>query len=119
MSKYSKPFFPKNSKISKPQNDENNSNFSNLVGYFPIEPISTFTESAINTKCTSMNKFTCRFDIQIPNESEFRVAKKIIGYKGGNLKRICESANSLETGLPSKFQTYIISNFVHYFIISL
>lgn len=44
----------------------------------------------LNTKCTSMNKFTCRFDIQIPNESGFRVARRIIGFKGGNMKRIID-----------------------------
>jgi hypothetical protein len=37
-----------------------------------------------------MKKFTCRFDIQIPNEPKFRVARKIIGYKGGNMKRIID-----------------------------
>lgn len=37
-----------------------------------------------------MNKFTWRFDIQIPNESEFRVARRIIGFKGGNMKRIID-----------------------------
>ena len=43
-----------------------------------------------NPKCTSMKKFTCRFDIQIPNEPKFRVARKIIGYKGGNMKQIID-----------------------------
>jgi hypothetical protein len=43
-----------------------------------------------NSKCTSMKKFTCRFDIQIPNEPKFRVARKIIGYKGGNMKQIID-----------------------------
>ena len=37
-----------------------------------------------------MNKFTWRFDIQIQNESEFRVARRIIGFKGGNMKRIID-----------------------------
>lgn len=47
-------------------------------------------------------KYTCRFDIQIPNDKEFQVAKKLIGakvhiimnyndfIKGCNMKRILE-----------------------------
>jgi hypothetical protein len=33
-------------------------------------------------------KYTCRFDIQIDNDSKFQVARRIIGSKGCNMKRI-------------------------------
>jgi len=33
-------------------------------------------------------KYTCRYDIQIPNEREFQVARRLIGAKGCNMKRI-------------------------------
>lgn len=33
-------------------------------------------------------KYTCRYDIQIPNEREFQVARRLIGSKGCNMKRI-------------------------------
>lgn len=33
-------------------------------------------------------KFTCRYDIPIENCKEFQVAKKIIGHKGCNMKKI-------------------------------
>ncbi|CAG9323406.1 unnamed protein product [Blepharisma stoltei] len=38
--------------------------------------------------CSS--KYTCRFDIQIDNEKEFQVARRLIGPKGINMKRIVE-----------------------------
>ena len=33
-------------------------------------------------------KYTCRYDIQIPNEREFQVARRLIGAKGCNMKRV-------------------------------
>ncbi len=36
------------------------------------------------------SKFTGRFDIQIENDKEFQVARKLIGSKGSNMKRIIE-----------------------------
>mmetsp|Transcript_9776 Transcript_9776/g.12070 ORF Transcript_9776/g.12070 Transcript_9776/m.12070 type:complete len:101 (-) Transcript_9776:957-1259(-) len=36
----------------------------------------------------SSAKYTCRYDIQIPNEREFQVARRLIGAKGCNMKRI-------------------------------
>jgi len=35
-------------------------------------------------------KYTCRFDIQIENDKEFQVARRLIGAKGCNMKRIIE-----------------------------
>lgn len=37
---------------------------------------------------TKQNKLTCRYDIQIQNERDFQVARRIIGSKGSNMKRI-------------------------------
>jgi hypothetical protein len=36
------------------------------------------------------SKLTCRYDIQIENDREFQVAKKIIGAKGCNMKHIID-----------------------------
>lgn len=41
------------------------------------------------------NKLTCRYEIQIENEREFQVARRIIGSKGCNMKRILEDSISL------------------------
>jgi len=38
------------------------------------------------------NKLTCRYDIQIDNEREFQVARRIIGSKGFNMKKIIEDS---------------------------
>ena len=35
-------------------------------------------------------KFTCRYDIQIENDKEFQVARRLIGSKGINMKRIVD-----------------------------
>ncbi len=40
-------------------------------------------------------KFTCRFLIQIPNEREFQVARKIIGNRGTNMKKVIDSCARL------------------------
>lgn len=39
---------------------------------------------------TNEIKYTCRFDIQIDNDQEFHVARRIVGAKGCNMKRIIE-----------------------------
>ena len=38
-------------------------------------------------------KYTCRYDIQIDNEKEFQVARRVIGSKGANMKRIIEDCS--------------------------
>jgi hypothetical protein len=43
------------------------------------------------------NKLTCRYDIQIDNEREFQVARRIIGSKGFNMKKIIEDSLSCES----------------------
>lgn len=35
-------------------------------------------------------KYTCRFDVQIENDKDFQVARRLIGAKGINMKRIIE-----------------------------
>jgi len=39
-------------------------------------------------------KYTCRFEIQIENDKNFQVARRLIGAKGCNMKRIIEKCNS-------------------------
>ncbi len=47
------------------------------------------------------NKLTCRYDIQIHNERDFQVARRIIGSKGSNMKRIIEE--SIELAKQTQF----------------
>ena len=42
----------------------------------------------------SVRKFTCRFDIGIENDKDFQVARRIIGQKGANMKRIVEATGA-------------------------
>ena len=43
------------------------------------------------TYVTELNmKYTCRFDIQIENDKDFQVARRVIGPKGNNMKKIVE-----------------------------
>jgi hypothetical protein len=37
------------------------------------------------------HKFTCKYNIQIKNDPDFNVSKKIIGMGGANMKKICNS----------------------------
>lgn len=40
-------------------------------------------------------KYTCRFEILIENDKDFQVARKLIGSKGCNMKRIVENCSGL------------------------
>lgn len=46
-----------------------------------------------SSDCDETLKYTCRFDIQIPNDKEFQVARRLIGAKGCNMKRIIENCS--------------------------
>jgi len=41
----------------------------------------------------SGSKYTCRFDIQIENDKEFQVARRLIGSKGSNMKKIVDQCS--------------------------
>jgi hypothetical protein len=57
------------------------------------------------TRTISSNpKFTCRYEIQIDNDKEFQVARKIIGTKGYNMKRIIDACLS-EIGADPKTES--------------
>lgn len=45
-------------------------------------------KKGINTQCTSLSKCTCKYEIPISNLPGFSVARKIIGYRGKNMKNI-------------------------------
>jgi hypothetical protein len=54
-----------------------------------------------NQNSQKQNKLTCRYDIQIQNERDFQVARRIIGSKGSNMKRIIEE--SIELAKQTQF----------------
>jgi hypothetical protein len=62
-----------------------------------------------NMKCLELkrngssnnSKFTCRYEIQIDNDKEFQVARRIIGSKGCNMKNIIDMC-LIEVGTDPK-----------------
>lgn len=52
-------------------------------------------------------KFTCRYEIQIENEKEFQVARKIIGTRGFNMKKIIDAC-LIEVGVDPKLENDMI-----------
>lgn len=44
------------------------------------------------TFTNNTSKFTCRYDVMIENDKNFQIAKKIIGAKGCNMKKIIDMA---------------------------
>ncbi|CEM09181.1 unnamed protein product [Vitrella brassicaformis CCMP3155] len=51
------------------------------------------TESFPDTLCPSFRKYTCKFPIGIPQDTQFDVSSRIIGHKGGNMKRVIENSH--------------------------
>jgi hypothetical protein len=41
-----------------------------------------------------LRKFTCRFDIPVENDKDFQVARRIIGQKGANMKKIVATSDA-------------------------
>jgi len=69
---------------------------------------STKTNEGKKEKDKSLNeKYTCKFEIQIENDNEFQVCRKIIGSKGCNMKNIvdiCKSNTMMNVNEPVKLR---------------
>lgn len=63
-----------------------------VLRVMPWNQTSATTGSTITPTIPIVRKYTCRFDIQIDNDKEFHVARRIIGQKGANMKRIVKQA---------------------------
>eukprot|EP00440_Ansanella_granifera_P020586 gb/GFBE01022357.1/.p1 GENE.gb/GFBE01022357.1/~~gb/GFBE01022357.1/.p1 ORF type:complete len:488 (+),score=102.83 gb/GFBE01022357.1/:1-1464(+) len=57
-----------------------------------LAPTSTGAEKSPGSK--SQKKYTCRFIIGIENDKDFQVARRIIGAKGANMKRIVRQTDA-------------------------
>jgi hypothetical protein len=67
-------------------------NYKSLTsgGFLRVQP---FFYGGQHQKQTGIiRKYTCRFDIGIDNDKEFHVARRIIGQKGSNMKRIVKQS---------------------------
>ena len=54
----------------------------------------------VNRDCSSVSKFTCKYEIPIKNLPGFSVARKIIGHRGKNMKYILEQLKNNCFGGP-------------------
>jgi RNA recognition motif. (a.k.a. RRM, RBD, or RNP domain) len=50
--------------------------------------LSSPEHSHVSPQGDAVRKYTCRFEIGIDNDKEFQVARRLIGVKGSNMKRI-------------------------------
>jgi hypothetical protein len=57
------------------------------AGAEPVDP-------AVPPQSSQIRKYTCRFDVGIPNDKEFQVARRIIGSKGMNMKKIVKVSDA-------------------------
>ena len=44
----------------------------------------------------NQNKFTCKFEILIPNDKDFQITRRLIGIKGYNMKKIIDECKSID-----------------------
>lgn len=101
-----------------PNNQSSNENFIKEIANFDIKNCDKFEEinrsggGNFNPQTQDLEfsgniKYTCRFEIQIENEREFQVCRKIIGPKGSNMKQIIEFCCQDRLGDFSYFQEQI------------
>ena len=60
-----------------------------------------------NTEEKNYGKYTCKYEILIPNDKEFQVARRLIGSKGCNMKRIlneCKSNNNINDNIKLRLR---------------
>mgnify|MGYP006133929173 CR=1 FL=1 len=74
--------------------NSNNNGYNNKFGNNQ-NPSSNNNNTGIgNDDDSKSGKYTCRFEILIDNDKEFQIARKLIGSKGCNMKKIVESCGS-------------------------
>ena len=80
-----------NGMIQNPINNsyEQNININNNNLY-----MNNINQSNIEEK--NNGKFTCKYEILIPNDKEFQIARRLIGSKGCNMKKILDECKILE-----------------------
>ena len=76
------------------QNNHNNQN-SIIINHNSINQNNNINNSNIG-------KYICKYEILIPNEKDFRLAKRIIGSKGNNMKKIVDLVQGIKLRLRGK-----------------
>jgi len=77
--------------------------------YSDQSPIASPSLSSNSTSSsTYAPKFTCKYEIQIDNDKEFQVARRIIGSKGYNMKRIIQSCQQKGSNMMNTQQADLL-----------
>lgn len=71
--------------VAKSLNESKDSKLNNETSCSPGK-----VKKGVNIQCTSVSKFTCKYEIPIKNLPGYSVARKIIGYRGKNMKNILD-----------------------------
>ena len=77
------------------QNNHNNQN-SIIINHNSIN------QNNIINNNSNTGKYICKYEILIPNEKDFRIAKRIIGSKGNNMKKIVDLVQGIKLRLRGK-----------------
>ncbi len=77
------------------QNNHNNQN-SIIINHNSINQNNNFNNNS------NIGKYICKYEILIPNEKDFRIAKRIIGSKGNNMKKIVDLVQGIKLRLRGK-----------------
>ena len=86
-------------------NNINNNNFNNdLNNNNHNNPIIINNNSSIqnNHNNSNIGKYICKYEILIPNDKDFKIAKRIIGSKGNNMKQIVDLIQGIKLRLRGK-----------------
>ena len=83
--------FYMNNMIPNPQNIMNN-NFNQNINMNN----NNYINNHQNNEEKNYGKYTCKYEILIPNDKEFQIARRLIGSKGCNMKKIIDECKLLE-----------------------
>ena len=83
--------FYMNNMIPNPQNIMNN-NFNQNINMNN----NNYINNHQNNEEKNYGKYTCKYEILIPNDKEFQIARRLIGSKGCNMKKIIDECKLFE-----------------------
>jgi len=80
-----------NHKLNNHNNNINNNNNNNN-----INNNNNNNNMNINNEEKNYGKFTCKYEILIPNDKDFQIARRLIGSKGYNMKKIIDECKKID-----------------------
>ena len=82
-------------------NNNNNNNiniFENKINSFVKKNSNkqNLNNNKLNNSDEKVIKYTCKYEILIPNDKDFQIARRLIGSKGCNMKKILEECKKIQ-----------------------